>query len=166
MPLKSPTAYYKYLDTPQQEWAGGQHKPPGANTTPDKWATRLEKGGPILLPQLHFLPIPTNRKSLLGWGEKLSLKTQTTKGQSQLVNSLLPNNWKLASNKLKALFTLTCFALLTPGFKDAVTDLAPRARGADGVPWMPQDSWWGKPIYGSPCTDQENLKYERPWEEG
>lgn len=118
---------------PQQEWAGGQHKPPGANITPDKLATRLEKGGTILLWQPHFLLL-SHEQEVVGMGRKAFLKDPGwRKGWTgEEVNSLLPNNWEVASNKPKALFALICFTLLTPGFNDAVIDLASSARGQRG----------------------------------
>jgi len=43
---------------PQQGCNWSQNKPPGANIAPDKLGTRLEKGGPILLLNGHFLSFP------------------------------------------------------------------------------------------------------------
>lgn len=54
---------------PQQGWAGSQHKPPGANITPDKLATRLEKGGSILLLEVHFLSF-SHEQEVIGMGKK------------------------------------------------------------------------------------------------
>lgn len=81
---------------PQQGWAGSQHKPPGANITPDKLATRLEKGGSILLLDVHFLSF-SHEQEVIGMGKKAFLKDPYDQ-RSELVNSLLTNNLEASSN--------------------------------------------------------------------
>ena len=69
MALKSSTPIASIWILPQQGWAGSQHKPPGANITPDKLATRLEKGGSILLLEVHFLSF-SREQEVIGMGKK------------------------------------------------------------------------------------------------
>lgn len=91
-PLKSSTAITGVWISPRQRWAGSQHKPPGANITPDKLATRLEKGEASLLCAVHFLSFP-HEQEVIGLGEKLSLKARQPRAALGYLTTVTRLNW-------------------------------------------------------------------------
>lgn len=58
----------------------------------------------------------------------------------ELVNSLLPNSQEVASEEAKAWFAATGLVQLTPGFKDAAINLAPRVQGWGWGRWGTLDA--------------------------
>lgn len=141
---------------PHQGWAGSQHKPPGANITPDKLATRLEKGGSILPLEVHFLSF-SHEQEVIGMGKKAFLKEPSDR-RSELVNSLLTSNLKTSSNESQDCIYVDLFNPaegLDSGMLGFILHLGWGV--CLDVIWN-KDSWQRRRMHDSPCTNLRNLK--------